>query len=190
MPVEQRSRISQLTGIGIALGAVLLAVGASWLLLRLASGGDGPVRIQLGDEDFDAGQVERIATQIAEEGPVLYSDVSGRGQRQPIWVNHFGDDAKTQWYVFSAVAPGAEEGCFLAWNEERNLFEERRPDPEDPRAEGELCRDVVFSATGEPESGSTDAPETFTWSVDDEDNLIIEVVQRDEADSDESDSGD
>lgn len=186
MPVEQRSRISQVTGVLIAIGAVLLAVGASWGLLRLASGGDGPVQIQLGDEDFDAGQVNRISTQIAEEGPVLYSDVSGRGQRQPIWVNHFGDDPELQWYVFSAIAPGAEEGCFLAWNEAENLFDERRPDPDDPRAQGELCRDVTYSATGEPEEGG-EPLEQFTWSIDSDDNLIIEVVPREDEEPEDPD---
>lgn len=181
MPVEQRSRISQLTGVLIAVGAVVLAIGVSWGLLRLASGGDGPVKIQLGDEDFDAGQVERIAAQIADGGPVLYSDVSGRGQRQPIWVNHFGDDATTQWYVFSAIAPGAPEDCFLTWNTSENLFEERQPDPDEPRAMGEICRDITFSATGEAEQGrAAEAPEQFTWSVDDDDNLIIALFDRDD----------
>lgn len=181
MPVEQRSRISQMTGVLIAIGAVVLAVGASWLLLRLANGGEGPVKIQLGDEDFDAGQVERIAAQVAKEGPVLYPDVSGRGQLRPIWVNHFSNDAKAQWYVFSAIAPDAPEGCFLVWNDDEELFEERRTDPDDPRTPGELCRDVTFSATGEaPDGDAADAPEQFTWSVNDEDNLIIELFDRDE----------
>ncbi|MCO5322849.1 MAG: hypothetical protein M9922_15785 [Microthrixaceae bacterium] len=184
MPVEQRSRISQLTGVLIAIGAIVLAVGASWGLLKLASGGDGPVRIQLGDEDFDAGQINRISDQIAEEGPVLYSDVSGRGQLQPIWVNHFGEDPAVQWFVFSAIAPGADQGCFLAWNAEENLFDERRPDPTDPRALGEICRDVTYSATGEAGEGA-EPLEQFTWSVDDEDNLIIDI--RGDSDKDSTD---
>lgn len=174
MPVEQRSRISQTTGALIAVVAVVVVVSLSWLLISVASGGDGPVRIQLGDDRFDAGQVARISTQIADEGPVLYSDVSGRGQRQPIWVNHSGDDPDQQWYVFSAIAPGAEPGCFLTWNPEDNLFDERRPDPDDPRAQGELCRDVTYSATGEPGEGA-EAAALFTWSVDDDDNLIIDL---------------
>lgn len=188
MPVEQRSRISQMTGVLIAIGAVLLALGASWLLLHLANGGEGPVKIQLGDENFDAGQIERIATQIAEEGPVLYPDVSGRGQRRPIWVNHFGDDAKAQWYVFSAIAPGAPQGCFLVWNPEKDLFEERRTDPDDPRSPGEVCRELTVSATGEVDGADKDdAPEQFNWSVNDEDNLIIELFDRDEERDDERD---
>ena len=173
MPVEQRSGTSQLAAIGIGVATVIVAVAAVWGLLSLASGGDGPVKIQLGDEDFDAGQVARIADQIGEEGPVLYSDVSGRGQNQPIWVNHFGDDPEQQWYVFSAVAPGAEPGCFVAWNAEENYFDERRPDEDDPRSLGTLCRDVTYPATG-------GGLEQFTWKVDADDNLIITL--RDEED--------
>ncbi len=186
MPVEQRSRISQLTGVLIAIGAVVLALGVSWALIQLASGGKGPVKFQLGDENFDAGQVERIATQIEEEGPVLYSDVSGRGQRQPIWVNHFGDDAKAGWYVFSAIAPGAPKNCFLTWNADQNLFDERKPDPDDPQAQGELCRDITFSATGEPGAGipADQAPKQFTWSVNDNDSLIIALFDREEDNTD------
>ncbi len=62
-------------------------------------------------------------------------------------MNHFGEDADQQWYVFSAVAPGAEPGCYVTWNAEENLFDERAPDPEDFQAPGELCRDVQFTAT-------------------------------------------
>lgn len=168
MPVEQRSRSSQVTSILIAMAVVVVAVGATWGLLRLAGGGDGPLRVNMGDETFDAGQSKRLATQIAEDGPVLYSDVSGRGQRRPIWVNHFGEDPATQWYVFTAIPPGAPEGCFLAWNAEDNLFDVRRPDPEDLLAPGDLCDDQTFSVTG-------DGLEQFPWRIDDEDNLIIDL---------------
>lgn len=187
MPVEQRSGGSQLSAIAIGVVAVVVAVGATWGLLSLASGGDGPVRIQLGDDDFDAGQVERIAAQIAEEAPVLYSDVSGRGQNQPIWVNHFGDDPEQQWFVFSAIAPGAEPGCFLAWNAAENLFDERRPNTDDPQEPGELCRDITVAATGETATQG-DPPEQFTWMIDSEDNLIVTLRDDQEADNEDEPS--
>jgi hypothetical protein len=177
MPVEQRSGGSQAAAIAIGVAAVVVAVAAAWLLLDWFSGGDAPVQVNLGDEDFDAGQVARISAQIAEEGPILYSDVSGRGQNRPIWVNHFGEDPKTGWYVFDAIAPGAPEGCFLAWNAEENLFDERTPDPDDPQSPGELCRDVTYSATGE-------GLEQAIWKVDEDDNLII-TLRDDDDDSDE-----
>jgi len=181
MPVEQRSGSSQLTAVIIGVVAVVVAVAAAWGLLNLASGGDGPVKIQLGDEDFNAGQVHRIATQIEQEGPVLYSDVSGRGQIRPIWINHFGDDPTREWYVFSATAPGAPEGCFLAWNAEENLFDERRPNVEDPQELGELCRDVTYGVTG-------DGLERYRWKVDAEDNLVVTL--RDDSDDGSTESPD
>lgn len=168
MPVEQRSGTSQLTAIALGVIAVVVAVAAAWALLSLASGGNGAVKIQLGDEDFNAGQATRKAAQIRADGPILYSDVSGRGQRRPLFVNHFGDDPAQQWYVFSAIAPGAPEGCFLTWNAKRNLFDERRPDPDDPRKPGELCRDVTYSATGE-------GLQQYTWKLDSKNDLVIRI---------------
>jgi hypothetical protein len=168
MPVEQRSGSSQVTSIIIGVVVVVLAVAATWGLLRLASGDDAPVKVRLGDDTFDAGQASRLAGQIAEEGPVLFSDVSGRGQLRPIWVNHFGDDPELQWSVFTATAPGAAEGCFLAWNAEENLFDVRTPDPDDPKALGELCNEDTYGVTG-------DGLEQFPWRIDDDGNLIIDL---------------
>ena len=80
MPVEHRSGTKQITSVLFGIVAVLIAVGVAWGMLALASGGDGPVRIQLGDDEFKVGNAERQARQIAEDGPAIYSDVSGRGQ--------------------------------------------------------------------------------------------------------------
>lgn len=169
MPVERRSGTKQLTSVLFAVAAVAVAVGIAWGMLNLASGGDGPVRIQLGDDEFDAGQAVRLSRQIQEDGPALFSDVSGRGQRQPIVVNHFGDDPEIRWVAFPAVAPGADEGCFLTWNAERELFEDRRPPEGAGRDElGELCSDVTYPPNGE-------GLEQYGWQVDDQGNLIIDV---------------
>lgn len=184
MPVEQRSGSSQVTSIIIGVVVVVLAVAATWGLLRLASGDDAPVKVRLGDDTFDAGQASRLARQIAEEGPVLFSDVSGRGQLRPIWVNHFGDDPELQWSVFTAVAPGAPEGCFLAWNAQENLFDVRTPDPEDPKALGEPCNQDTYSVTG-------DDLERFPWRIDDDGNLIIDLREStDDSSTDDSSTGD
>jgi len=169
MPVERRSGPKQIRAVAFSVIAVLLAVGIAWGMLTLASGGDGPVRIELGDDEFDAGQAARLTGQIQQDGPVLFSDVSGRGQLQPIMVNHFGDDPQIRWVAFPAVAPGASEGCFLAWNSDEELFEDRRR-PEGAGREdlGELCSDVTYPANGE-------GLEQFGWQVDDDGNLIIDV---------------
>jgi hypothetical protein len=169
MPVERRSGRQQVTSVVFALVAIALAVGLAWGMLSLASGGDGPVRLQLGDDEFDAGQAARLSRQIQEDGPTLFSDVSGRGQLQPIVVNHFGDDPEIRWVAFPAVAPGASEGCFLAWNAELEVFEERRTPEGGGRDDvGERCSNLTFPPNGE-------GLEQFGWQVDDEGNLIIDV---------------
>jgi hypothetical protein len=176
MPVERRSGSKQATSVVVGVVALVVAVVAAWGMIQLASGGKGPVQVQLGDDTFDAGFTARMSKQIAEDGPLLFSDVSGRGQRQPIYVNHFGDEENQNWVALAAVAPGAAEGCFLSWNAERNLFEERRAtDASGGRdAVGELCRDVTWSADG---SGGSDGSKltAFPWKVDSDDRLIIDL---------------
>lgn len=178
MPVESRSGTKQVTSVIFAVIAVLVAIGIAWGLLVLASGGDGPVRIQLGDDDFNAGNAVRLSKQIAQEGPVLFSDVSGRGQNRPIYINHFGDDAEQRWVAFPALLADGEPGCFLSWNQERELFEERKvPDGGGPEA-GELCSDRTVPPNGE-------GLEQFAWTIEDE-RLIINV----RGDTEELDPGD
>lgn len=174
MPVESRSGSKQITAVVFGIIAVLLAVALAWGMLALASGGDGPARIQLGDDEFDAGQAARLSRQIAKDGPALFSDVSGRGQRQPIVVNHFGDNPEIRWVAFPAVLPGASEGCFLTWNSARELFEERRPPEGGGRGElGVLCSDRTAAPNGE-------GLEQYGWQVDEDGNLLIDVRGDDE----------
>ncbi len=169
MPVERRSGTKQVTSVVFGIVAVVLAVGVAWAMLALSSGGEGPVRIQLGDDTFDAGQAVRLSRQIRKDGPTLFSDVSGRGQLQPIAVNHFGDDPTIRWVAFPAVAPGASEGCFLTWNAEAEVFEQRRPPEGGGREDvGELCSKETYPPNGE-------GLEQFGWTVDDDGDLIIDL---------------
>lgn len=186
MPVERRSGRRQATSVVVGVVAVVVAVGLAWLMIDLASGGDGPVQVRLGDDVFDAGVAQRISDQIAADGPILYSDVSGRGQQRPIVVNHFGDDPARQWVAFEATLPGAEENCFLAWNAERNLFEERAVAEGAGRDVGELCRDVVVSADGSTASDGS-VVEQFPWRIDAEGLLLIDLRPPDQRDGDATD---
>jgi hypothetical protein len=164
MPVERRSGTKQVTSIVFGIVAVLIAVGIAWGLLALASGGTGPVRIQLGDDEFDAGQAVRLSRQIRQDGPTLFSDVSGRGQLQPIVVNHFGDDPR------SAGSPrGARARRVLPDLElRRGGVRERRPPRAGQGRSREICSNVTYPPNGE-------GLEQYGWQVDDEGNLIIDV---------------
>ena len=176
MPVERRSGSQQTRSAIIAVVALVIAVLGAWGMIRLASGGQGPVKVQLGDDTFDAGFATRMSDQIDKDGPLLFSDVSGRGQRQPIYVVHIGSDEKDGWFALSAVAPGAAEGCFVTWNPESELFEERRAaDPAEGRdALGERCRDVTWSADGTDGSDGSEL-EAFPWEIDKDERLIIDL---------------
>ncbi len=176
MPVERRSGFQQTRSVIIAVVALAIAVLGAWGMIRLASGGQGPVKVQLGDDTFDAGFATRMADQIDKDGPLLFSDVSGRGQRQPIYVVHIGSDDKDGWFALSAIAPGAAEGCFVTWNPESELFEERRAaDPAEGRdALGERCRDVTWSANGTDGSDGSEL-EAFPWEIDKDERLIIDL---------------
>lgn len=176
MPVERRSGSQQTRSAIIAVVALVIAVLGAWGMIRLASGGQGPVKVQLGDDTFDAGYATRMADQIDKDGPLLFSDVSGRGQRQPIYVVHIGSDDKDGWFALSAIAPGAAEGCFVTWNPESELFEERRAaDPAEGRdALGERCRDVTWSADGTDGSDGSEL-EAFPWEIDEDERLIIDL---------------
>ncbi len=178
MPVERRTGTKQITSVIVGIVVLVVAIAAAWGMIVLASGGKGPVQVRLGEDTFDAGYTSRMAKQIATDGPLLFSDVSGRGQRQPIYVNHFGSDDDKRWVALSAVAPGAAEGCFLSWNAERNLFEERRAEEGAGRrsgtSSGTLCRDVTWSADGSEGSDGSKLT-AFPWKVDADHRLIIDL---------------
>ncbi|MCB1258530.1 MAG: hypothetical protein KDB26_15575 [Microthrixaceae bacterium] len=167
MPVEVRSGRQQTTAIGIGIVALVLAIALAWGILKVASGGGTSTRLRLGDDVFEAGNATRLSKQIKAEGPLLFSDVSGRGQNRPVFINHFGDDPDIRWVAFDAVAPDAPENCFLSWSVERELFEERSVAAGGDYRKGEICRDITFAANGE---GLTQ----YKWTVNDEGLLSID----------------
>lgn len=168
MPVERRNTSQQALAVVIGLVVLALVLGGMWMLLRAASGGDSPTTWKLGDDVFDAGQAERLSAQIQEGGPVLFSDVAGRGQRRPIVVNHFGDDATIRWVAFTASVPGSPANCFLLWNAEQEVFEERAVSDDAAHDEGELCSDDRYPPNGL-------GLEQFPWKIDEDGNLIIDL---------------
>lgn len=104
--VSARSAI--LVGLSGVVVALALAVGALWL-----AGSGGEVEIRLGDSDFGDLDADRISAEIAEQGPVLFSDVAG-GSRDLI-VQHLGDDPERGWSAFDARRPGQPRDCFFRW---------------------------------------------------------------------------
>ena len=95
---------------GVAAGLVLVAVMV-WL-----AGPSGQVEVRLGDRDFRELDAARISAEIAERGPVLFSDVAG-GSRDII-LQHLGDDPESGWLAFEARRAGQDRRCFFEWRSE------------------------------------------------------------------------
>lgn len=95
---------------GVAAGLVLVAV-VVWL-----AGPSGQVEVRLGDRDFRDLDAARISAEIAERGPVLFSDVAG-GSRDII-LQHLGTDPESGWLAFEARRAGQDRRCFFQWRTE------------------------------------------------------------------------
>jgi hypothetical protein len=111
----------------LAIGGVLVAVlGLGALLLfvfALQSGTEsGTVEVRLGDDTFAAGSAEALADAIDRDGPILFSDVAS-GERD-IFLQHTGDDARSQWRAFDAREIDASRDCTLEWSAEAQVFED------------------------------------------------------------------
>jgi hypothetical protein len=102
MPVAQ-SRGHAGKALLVAGVGVVVALGIAWFVAQAASRGD--VEIRLGDDRFDAGQVESIAKAIDKEDglPVLVPDLVG-GQRN-LYLQHLSDDEDEGWVAFGAFDP-------------------------------------------------------------------------------------
>jgi hypothetical protein len=99
--------------------SVVLLLGLAFLVAAAANRGD--VDINLGDDRFNAGQVENIARRIAADDglPALYPDLVG-GDR-PLFVQHLGDDPETGWSAFGAFVPEDPE-CQIEIDRDRKVL--------------------------------------------------------------------
>lgn len=111
---------------------VVVAMGLAFAMSVLSN--RGTVEVRLGDDVFEAGDAQSVADQIAEGGPVIYSDVAGGSK--DIVVQHIGDQVKVGWYAFAARPADAPRDCFVEWQPATQVFD--LP-----------CADDEFPATGE-----------------------------------------
>ncbi|HTN99240.1 MAG TPA: hypothetical protein VL068_01090 [Microthrixaceae bacterium] len=170
MPVERRSGTKQTMAVGIGIISVVIAIALAWGIIQLSSGSSSS-KLRLGDDVFEAGNAVRMSKQIKKDGPLLFSDVSGRGQNRPIFLNHFGDDPEIRWVAFDAAAPDSPENCFLSWNAKRELFEQRSVADGTNYREGEICSDETYPANG---VGLTQYP----WKVHQDGTLSVDLRKK------------
>ena len=106
MPVAQSrghaGKALLVAGVGVA-----VALGLAFLVANAAS--NGKVDIRLGDDRFNAGQIENISEAIAEEDglPLLFQDLAGRSRN--LYVQHLETNPREGWVAFSAFDPDRPE---------------------------------------------------------------------------------
>ena len=113
------ARNAIVVGLAGVISGVMLMAFVVW-----ATGQSTDNGIRLGDSQFRDITADRMARRIADEGPVLFPDVSASGTRD-IYVQHLGTDPKAGWLAFDARRPNASRDCFLEWQRDRSVFVDR-----------------------------------------------------------------
>jgi hypothetical protein len=118
MPVAQ-SRGHAGKALLVAGVGVVVALGLAFLVAQAASRGD--VDINLGDDRYNAGQVESIADDIADEGglPLLFQDLVGGGRN--LYVQHLDDNPRKGWVAFGAFDPD-EPSCAVQLDRDAKIL--------------------------------------------------------------------
>lgn len=130
---------------GVALGIVLVLVLFVFAIPSLTE--SGTVEVRLGTDTYDAGGAEARARNIAEGGPLLFSDVSS-GDRD-IFLQHLGDDPATGWSAFDARRPGRGRDCTMEWQTATRTFRDPCDGTEIPAdGEGLLSYPVTITDKG------------------------------------------
>ena len=114
------ARSAIVVGAAGVLTAVILVIFVLWVTSQIGN----KLVFRVGDEQFQDITADRMAARIADEGPVLFPDVSANRSRD-IYVQHLGSDPKMGWLAFDARKPGATRECFLEWQRDRQLFVDR-----------------------------------------------------------------
>jgi hypothetical protein len=155
----------------VALVGVVVLFGTLGLASLALSGRNSP-DLQLGDQTFRAGRAETLADRIAETGPRLLADVSGRKDRDMI-LQHLGDDPDTGWSAFLAAPVDQARDCTWEWQADEELFRAKCDPERTAPADGEGLPqfevtvidgrvDVDLNADARKASSSTTATTTAT----------------------------
>ena len=149
---EPKSRVPW-RALTFALVAVVVGLGAGFLMLRLAD--SGGVDVRLGDAEFSAGTAASRSRDIAEGGPLLFPDP--RGSDRNIFIQHLGEDPNRGWLVFETRWPGSPSSCGLTWEAVTRQFVP--PDSLEceglPRAEADGTAVVLANADSGAEDSTT-----------------------------------
>lgn len=136
MPVAPSSRNPRT--MALAIGGLVVGLALALVLFVVAIPAleeSGQIEVNPDNGVFRGIEADQdLADEIAERGPILYSDVAS-GDRD-VFLQHVGDDVDEGWLVFAARPVDAGRDCTLVWDPDAEVFE-------DP------CSDRTFPADGD-----------------------------------------
>lgn len=100
--------------------AIVLVFAGLWLVTITVGKRNSP-DLRIGDQTFRAGSAEARSKEIERDGPILFSDVSGRQDRD-LYLQHIGDDPDEGWYAFAAQPIDRSRDCIWEWQADEERF--------------------------------------------------------------------
>lgn len=104
-----RAVVPVLAGIGV----IALLGALTWAMAALISGGDAETTERLAPTTFRLGSVERVAAEIDDNGPLLFSPpgLNTAGGERSIVLDHEGDDPTRGWIIYFAHPADRDASC-------------------------------------------------------------------------------
>jgi hypothetical protein len=113
-----RSQAHAGRALAVAAVGVVLVMGVAIGVAVLAN--RGSVEVHLGDQTFTGQRASKLAPEIADHGPVLYSDAAS-GDRD-IVLQHLGTSDDEGWIAMAARPAGVPRNCTIQWQDKTENF--------------------------------------------------------------------
>jgi hypothetical protein len=101
-----------------AIGLILLA---TWGIAALMTGGNTDLTERLAPSTFRVGDVEDVADEIDEDGPLLLAGLDTSGERTLV-LDHVGDDPTRGWRTYWAYPADRNASCAVSQGEGTGTF--------------------------------------------------------------------
>jgi hypothetical protein len=104
---------------GAAAIAVILL--ATWGIAALMAGGSAELTDRLAPSTFRVGEVEDVADEIDEDGPLVLAGLDTSGERTLV-LDHVGDDPTREWHAYWAYPADRNSSCAVVQSEGTGRF--------------------------------------------------------------------